>query len=245
MTKGWTETIPGGGLVEKLNSLDLAEPKVNCRTCRVHSGLKREPRPRPFKCCTHLPFWSAYQVGAFLTAGNPWKFQDHEAFVFLPVGVAPKPSLRALQASISWESRGSHKDMVCPYYQKQRGVCGVFLFRPPECRRYYCASSHPQGYLYRKKVAQWNHSIIEQGLKETLNLFGYTERDWRLWQDYLEPGGEALSPHKAFDEPGRAFEFYREVFNGWPKALGAELVVPPFSMLLASHRKVSHGESYQ
>jgi len=157
--------------------------------------------------------------------------------VFLPVGVVPGPAFRRLQESLSWESRGEHPKMVCSYYQKSRGECGIFKFRPPECRRYYCASSRPGGYEYRQRVFTWSQSILDEGLKKTILQLGYTGEDWGLWQKYLETPGWDRPVHKAIVDPVVAARFYKKVYENWPSSLGRELVVPPFSMLLGKNGK--------
>ena len=229
--------------MQTLNNLSLSEPLVDCENCKVAKPLSRDAQPRPYKCCTYQPFWSALLVGERLASQKPMP-QFPLGTVFLPVGVVPPVELRRRQEEMLPSERAQAPGMLCPYAQSPKDVrCSIFEHRPLECRRYYCASQSPYRDKYRDKVFAWSQSVQAETLRDVLLRFGYNQEDWQAWADYLENPGWRNPAHRAFSGRESAESFYLKILKDLQE-YSAGVVPPNFSVLLQGdvHKRAPKGK---
>lgn len=137
-------------LLHRLGDLDLTEKTATCDNC-LCSSPQRGSLPyydSHLKCCTFHPFLPNYAVGALLhnSAETPafiqeallHKIQNNE--YALPLGIFA-PVRYQVQFNNREESDfGNRKDFLCPYFDRQKNKCGIWLYRGSVCTSYFCAS---------------------------------------------------------------------------------------------------------
>jgi len=210
---------------KRLVDFQVSEPLVDCGRCGVRAPLERSEGSRPYKCCTFQPFWSLFQVGEFLqedirrleatgvTPARPQLPALPEGSLFLPVGIVPPAGGRAKLESVKAEERHQREDLLCSHFQKDTRECGIFAYRPLECRRYYCASQFQPSH---DKLFQWASNLEMSALKTyLLSQCGYSLEDWDNWVQYLEPGGWRLDVPQAALSETQALDFYLKAAPWW------------------------------
>jgi len=218
------------GFVQQINKWAVAEAAVDCQRCSVSTPLRRDDRPRPYKCCSFQPFWSAFFVGACLDA-NQWsleKLLDPNS-ILLPVGVVPPSSKRCRQNRLSSHTRSGDRELVCSYFDLSSGQCGVFAYRPLECRRYFCASV-PRQQKYRDFVYHHLAGLQADLLRQFILENNYSDNDWNQWIEFLEPDGFSCQPTKAFANIQIAENFYLSAHR-WLSENEGDIEWPPLPML--------------
>lgn len=217
----------GSPLVEQLIKWEIGEESTDCGQCIVKTPAVREEYPRPYKCCTFQPFWSAFLVGDWLSQ-NPEGDPNIDGAIYLPVGLVPPPQKRKLQVSLSPETRARTQELRCNHFGDD-GHCQIFASRPIECRRYYCSGQSSVKTRYRNMVFE---SLLtsQANLLREFTMESYDEADWELWSEYLEARGFEFEPHKPMETWEEARNYYLKAHQ-WLIEKGEAIEWPMLPML--------------
>ena len=221
----------GSPLVEHLSKWELSEDAINCHTCKVSEPLFREEFPRPYKCCTFQPFWSAFLVGAYLIDNPAYEPSDNN--VLLPVGIIPPAPKRELQFRLDRRSRAQSEELKCSHYGDQG--CRIYNSRPIECRRYFCSGSSPVKTQYRNMIFE-TYLWLQAKLLEEFTLMDFVAEDLAQWTDFLEADGFNRAPHKAFTSWEEAKDYYLRAHH-WLVNRAPEIEWPDFPVLEKWHEQ--------
>jgi len=131
-----------------------AEPRATCHDCVMCKGaappaeVAREVRFSPnVKCCGYVPLVPNYLVGQII--------QDHSDDVQFGrtqllerlknrVGATPfgmvvdAHSARIYDRIVAQDQFGRDDSFLCPYYNKDEGLCGIWRHRNAVCSTYFC-----------------------------------------------------------------------------------------------------------
>lgn len=146
-----------------------AEKLATCDDCAMVNpvGVTRDPGPfrADLKCCTYFPYVPNFGLGAMLqtdAAGARVRFAAAKAQgLFLPTGLHAAAEREVLQSEAGYDAFGKDERLLCPFHDRQRSRCGVWLNRPGVCATYFCKTE--AGFPYWQDVeAYLNH--FEWGL---------------------------------------------------------------------------------
>lgn len=180
-------------LPSMLLDLDPVETKATCDACAMAPGRTRTKikYQADLKCCTFHPWLPNFAVGALLRQENPspvirQKIRDrHYA---LPIGIAPP-----LKYQVDFNARveqdfGNRADWLCPYYDRERNLCGVWRHRGSVCTSFYCKSDQGKDgkrfwRSFEDLLSYWEVSLMEEALvrldfspRQVSDLLSYLNR---------------------------------------------------------------------
>lgn len=126
--------------------LELAtqESLATCENCpQISKGAK--PRyHESLKCCTFYPLLTNYLVGGVLAEHLPGADlicrQISQRQYVLPLGLGPSPAYQWRFINKNEKDFGNNPDLVCPFFAKNTGGCGLWKYRSSECRSFFCRS---------------------------------------------------------------------------------------------------------
>lgn len=98
----------------------------------------------------------------------------------LPVGLGPSPAYQWRFVNKSAGAFGNNPDLLCPFFAKGTGGCGVWRLRSSECRSYFCQSE--QGEAGERFWRAFNEFLffVEVNLsQEYLLLTGFLPVDFK------------------------------------------------------------------
>lgn len=137
-------------LIPESQNLTIPEEAfATCGSCAMASGSCR-PGERSFqptlKCCTYFPGLPNYLVGALLSEQDVLFDEGRERVSHLikarrgvfPLGIHPPRSFHALYKRGSELGFGNSNNLLCPYFIRDGGKCGIWRFRESVCSTYFC-----------------------------------------------------------------------------------------------------------
>jgi Fe-S-cluster containining protein len=140
-------------LPEAFDTLAPAEPKATCSNCAM-CPPKDAPPPtadvtyfRPdAKCCTYEPRLPSYLVGAILADERPDLAEGRRrvrAKIAARIGATPQwlaPSgKREVLMGAAWRNAfGRSQALLCPYYEREGGLCTIWRHREAVCSTFFC-----------------------------------------------------------------------------------------------------------
>lgn len=140
-------------LPEVFDTTSPAEPKATCATCAM-CPPKDAPPPtadvtyfRPdAKCCTFEPRLPSYLVGAILADERPDMAEGRRrvrAKIAAKIGATPRwlapPAKREVLMSAAWRNGfGRSLTLLCPYFEREGGLCTVWRHREAVCSTFFC-----------------------------------------------------------------------------------------------------------
>ncbi|MFO0555225.1 MAG: hypothetical protein U0271_43000 [Polyangiaceae bacterium] len=154
MIRGALPPLYDRWLEEVLGEALPIEQRAACHACVMCPGdgeehpLTREVAFVPdAKCCTYLPHLPNYLVGAILSdpelaeSGAPRELAARIAQRrgSTPLGVGPTPEERARLSEVTEnDGFGRRTDVVCPYFEPEAGLCGLWRHRDAVCSTWFC-----------------------------------------------------------------------------------------------------------
>ena len=246
------------------------EPRSTCDDCAMcegpknHSPINYKPS---IKCCSYFPKIPNYLVGAALADESAplGKTRINER-IRIGHGVSPwgiVPDRRyELFAKNHDGAFGRSDALLCPYYERETGHCGVWRHRNSVCSTYFC--KHEAGKVAQDFWMAFKKYLVE--VERKLGLFAVLElhpsvagRSLATWQDT----GEKLSPSELDYSPqspgqrrqwwgkwdGKVETFYAEAhkliaalsFTDVESIVGIEGKVR-LKQLLGAHKRMTAGE---
>lgn len=167
----------------------LKETAVSCSHCRMVGPFDDDCRPLgPFlpetKCCTFLPYWPNFSIGALLTdipevQLNFYHGLSKEA-ILLPLGMFPSSARKEKLARLGPQAFGKSTELLCPFHCTESGTCDIWSYRPGVCSSYFCTSSFGAGGLeFWKKVETFLNHFEWTLAHEVLWQLGFTQDEIR------------------------------------------------------------------
>lgn len=178
------------------------KPGVDCQSCRVTAGAKREGHYDPkTKCCEFSPFVSAFALGAWLAEGGSWnnlKSPDLQTTVF---GILHSSTHR------------KQEDSLCKFYQPSTGLCRIWAQRPATCFYFFCAGPYlsPRTNQQELKVLSDEAHFLKRWFFEDRR--GSLEL-WRHWGEVMEDKSDIeLSENLVIESWSEAAEHYLKAWQ--------------------------------
>lgn len=208
-------------LPELFDTLLPTEQKATCGSCAMCP-----PRDAPAssaevtyfrpdtKCCTFEPRLPSYLVGAILADERPDLAEGRRrvrAKIASRVGVTPQwlapPAKRDVLFNASWRSAfGRSLLLLCPYYERDHGLCTIWRHREAVCSTFFC-----------------KHDAAADGAqlwKSVRSLVGYVELavskhvTRALMPGYTPPVDRGLTLEDLEDRPPRE-DTYAALWGAW------------------------------
>jgi hypothetical protein len=92
----------------------------------------------------------------------------------LPLGIFPPVKFQVEFNNRSETDFGNKTEFLCPYYDKQKNSCGVWLHRGSVCTSYYCISDHGESglqlwemlgdYIHKLEMSLAQDCLVAQGI---------------------------------------------------------------------------------
>tara|TARA_A100000171_G_C2136961_1_gene151067 strand:+ start:1817 stop:2899 length:1083 start_codon:yes stop_codon:yes gene_type:complete len=168
------------------NSGIPTESLATCNNCAmVCSDSKKEVEKlalKPFqpdkKCCTYHPSLPNYLVGGALLGASPEGKKRLISAINKKTGITPygilTPSIYNVLYSNQSGGFGNSETLLCPYYLKETGFCGIWKYRESVCSTYFCKTLAGEkgrrfwmslkGYLTHIEQSLAQHIIVQAGL---------------------------------------------------------------------------------
>jgi len=206
-----------------------AETKATCSSCSMCAsscrsavesvdGNSRLFRPDT-KCCTYHPRLPNYLVGALLSDEDALLAEGRrriEEKIQSRVGVSPQwlkpPAKYNLLYDNARRAFGRAESLLCPYFDKEQGMCTVWPYREAVCSTFYCkyvAGADGRGFWMSLKTYL---ALVE------IQLSRYAI--FRLCPDYIVAGldregsAAALGP-RDLDEEAPSEKDYKALWRAW------------------------------
>lgn len=203
------------------DTLAPTEQKATCGNCAM-CPPKDAPAPagdvtyfRPdTKCCTFEPRLPSYLVGAILADERPDMAEGRRrirAKIASRVGVTPQwlapPAKREVLFGAAWRNAfGRSLLLLCPYYERDGGLCTIWRHREAVCSTFFCKyDAAADGERFWKSVRA---------------LVGYVERvvsldvTRALLPGYAPPIDQGLTLQDLEDAPPLAAD-YAALWGAW------------------------------
>jgi hypothetical protein len=130
----------------------IDETRATCDDCAMCDKGKPAPVPMEYfkpdlKCCTYHPHLPNYLVGSILMDTDPAMAEGKERIrkkIAARIGITPArvapPRKQSLIAAMAVGSGyfGRSNAIVCPYLEREKGLCTVWKHREGVCSTYYC-----------------------------------------------------------------------------------------------------------
>jgi hypothetical protein len=193
----------------------VSERKAKCEACIQARGPTAIYKDT-LKCCTFFPFVPNFMIGAVLASDLPGRVwletalrdetierhqEEKEAArerrvsrdeaVVIPLGIGPSIVFQRRFKERQPDGYGNDESLLCPYYLKASGQCGIWGFRPSPCTSFYCESSYGiEGIEFWVRFEKWL-SFVELSLaKEALLHLGFDAPEIALSTRFLPRYGE-------------------------------------------------------
>lgn len=205
-------------------------PRETLATCNDCAMCVRPDQPQipgqeyfqpDIKCCSFHPKLPNYLVGGLLTDTNP--AMDHGRAVVREkiqkrIGISPSsilpPKKYAMVHKLGGErSFGKNYTLLCPYYVRESGLCGIWKFRDGVCSTYFCKTAAGQegkkfwnvlrGYLMQSQDALTWYALLNLGFE--------VEIIWDLLTNYAS---DSLDAADIDDLPPRD-DLYERIWGPW------------------------------
>jgi Fe-S-cluster containining protein len=212
-------------LPEVFDTLAPTEQKATCASCAMcppkdaGSGSASASADVTYfrpdtKCCTFEPRLPSYLVGAILADERPDMAEGRRrvrAKIAARVGVTPQwlapPAKREVLFGAAWRNAfGRSLLLLCPYYEREHGLCTVWRHREAVCSTFFCKyDAAADG---------------EQFWKSVRGLVGYVERvvslhaTIALLPGYAPPPDRGLTLEDLEDQPPREAD-YAALWGPW------------------------------
>jgi Fe-S-cluster containining protein len=208
-------------LPELFDTLAPAEPKATCGSCAM-CPPKDAPAPsaevtyfRPdTKCCTFEPRLPSYLVGAILADERPDLAEGRRrirAKIAARVGVTPQwlapPAKREVLFGAAWRNAfGRSLLFLCPYYERDHGLCTIWRHREAVCSTFFCKyDAAADGERFWKSV---------RGVVGYVELVVSRHVTQALIPGYTGPVDRGLTLEDLEDKPPRE-EAYAALWGAW------------------------------
>jgi hypothetical protein len=181
---------------ETVWNYSISETKATCNSCiKAPSKYKSD-----LKCCTFWPFIPNYIVGHILSSKDD-KYINAQKLIRehikkknynLPIGLVAPPWYQGSFKKNKSKIFGKSENYLCPYYQKEDKLCGIWLFRGSVCTSFYCESSYgAKGKVFWKSFENYL-SYLEMALSEEVLVYNdYSPREMSYQLEYLDITSES------------------------------------------------------
>jgi hypothetical protein len=205
-------------------------PQETMATCNDCAMCAKPEQPRipgqeyfqpDIKCCAFHPKLPNYLVGGLLMDTNP--AMDHGRKVVRekirartgvsPSNIMPPKKYAVLHKYGGERSFGKNHSLLCPYYVRETGLCGVWKFRDAVCSTYFCKSVAGQE---GKKF--WNvlRGYLIQA-QDSLTWYALLQLNWEVesvW-DYLTNYSSDSLEFRDIDDLPPDEEAYKKIWGSW------------------------------
>jgi Fe-S-cluster containining protein len=176
--------------------LEIEEKKATCDNCLM-SRPERGNLPyydSKLKCCTYHPFVPNFLLGAILEDRNTASFifdvlkeKEKNRSYLLPIGGFPPVSFQVLFNNRQECDFGNRQDWLCPYYDKNKNLCGIWKNRGATCTTYFCTSDYGKSGTKFWSVLFELLTYIEIRLAEkALRQMGFSEDEINNQAEYFD-----------------------------------------------------------
>ena len=129
------------------------EKKASCDRCAMCQHAGDPPRPAGLvtfspdtKCCTYHPKLPGYLVGAILDDTTPELAEGrrrirehiHTRVGVTPEWLAPPRKFWLLLEAARTAAFGRTESLLCPYFERERGLCTIWRHRESDCSTFFC-----------------------------------------------------------------------------------------------------------
>ncbi len=200
------------------------ETAATCADCAMSAApegmaMFRVAFSRESKCCTHYPNLPNYLVGALLSdtgqKSEAGRRRVREA-IHSGVGVSPRGVRRPRKFDLLMRSSergffGRSASLICPFFERERGICTVRPFWDAVCNTWFCKYSLGQEgmsfWLAVRRYLLW--------AEETLIRYSLRELGWRAEEIIRQ--GEDKGPLSVgeLDQSPLDKETYRALWGDW------------------------------
>ena len=212
------------------------ETATTCAECAMwgdHNGSspQRMAFSKNSKCCTHYPNLPNYIVGAILEDGGP----DLETSVSRlrgeldrRVGTLPLGLFRSRKFDLlihhSPDSFGRSETLICPFFERDAGICTLWPYRNSVCGTWFCKYIGGQdGRLFWQSLRRFleyaekclsRYVLMKAGWPTDSILFSLPSNTKLSLEDIDEKPLQPSSHNKLWhDYSGREEEWYRESYR--------------------------------
>lgn len=203
---------------ESLLELDPVETKATCENCAKSPGRTRskETYDKDLKCCTFHPWLPNFAVGALLrepSAPAILREKIRTRDYSLPIGLAP-----SIRYQVEFNSRkkgefGNREDWLCPYYDRDKKMCGVWRHRGAVCTSYYCKSDQgAAGKRFWRSLESYIFFLEMSYMEEALVHLDFSPRQISDLLGYLNRTDGTVKEKSARSLPEKKA---RELWNGY------------------------------
>ncbi len=227
-------------LEEAIGEPIAGEPRATCDDCAMVSKSATAPdQPPPVafrpdtKCCTYQPELHNFLLGAIAEdadRGLAWAKEMIALRVQKRTGVSPlgiradafAGMLYERIVDASPEAFGRMREVRCPYYVQQGGLCGVWRHRNAICSTWFCKYERGAvGHAFWKTVlgllriaeravAMWCAVEVDPGPQAMTALLFLDQRRDAAVRDILDPTSPQAYAELWGRWAGREAELYRE-----------------------------------
>ncbi len=229
------DTLPplyAGWLREMVVGPIPAETKATCASCAMCKNGGKRPAVLSYyyepnlKCCTYTPEIFNFLAGNILAdTGSDSNVKSGQRALELriarklavtPYGVGATPKFNRLYKNSGTEF-GRNPELLCPYYNVEADLCGVWRYRNSVCATWFC--KHERGAVgmefwrlvrlwlnsVEQSLARWCVSRLDLGEQALLTLFAPPP-----------PLNNAVKPKvEAVVEDSVDLKLYRRQWGGW------------------------------
>lgn len=208
------------------------ESKATCNDCAMCPVSGEEPSWRQIhflpdvKCCTYHPSLPNYLIGALLSSNDPsmeegrrriWKIIGDRVGVE-PIGIMPSPKWSLLYNRSKSRSFGNSPALLCPYFEKTKGLCTIWSFREATCSTYFCKYSRgADGERFWNGVKKYLTKVETVLMWESLHRMKWEAPSPQYILDHMKASDSTLSelgPRDLEVRPSTKAT-YKELWGEW------------------------------
>jgi len=175
------------------------------------------------KCCTFFPILPNYLIGELLSDSSPDRKEGRSRIQAMiknktgvyPHGIFPPADYFARYAHDQEKGFGKQEDLLCPYYIKEGGLCGVYNSWNAYCSTYFCKQvagkdgkafwdTVKEYFIYAENVLS-KHALIALGFTPNIALEKDMEFEVNMMKYQLQK-----SLDKPFTKPD-----YSKLWGDW------------------------------
>ena len=224
-------------LPDFFNNTIPVENIATCHDCPMlletgEEGLKEDYFSPASKCCTHYPNLPNYIVGGLLNSKAKDLKEGRQRIrdkIESRIGVTPHGILRPqkyhfLLTHTQLDYFGRSEWLICPYYDREKGICTIRPFWNSVCNTWFCKyTAGYDGRAFWLTLKKYMKSVEEALTYYTLFKMGRDPRDIILSDSSntllkVEELDDKPLNHKAYrslwgDWVGREEDFYQETYS--------------------------------
>ncbi len=208
-----------------------AEVFATCNNCPMtEECMTKTSFNTKTKCCTYFPNLPNYLVGGVLQDSEMSGRQTLKDYIAEKKGAYPDEVSGTRKYWMMYNNSedffGKSESLLCPYYQKDTGGCGIWKYRNGVCATWFCKHSYSEA-----GTKFWNTLLSYIGhLEKSLNLYCTNKAKLVVFDRAEKPTWRELDELPLLREDqdkywqhydGKEEEFYKECYD-WVKGLSSD-----------------------